>query len=93
MGDTIIGQNDGGKLNAVFLKDVGDYDAKQDHSDDSGTDITGAFGNMYTREIESFSDSVLNGKPLEVPASDAVRIMQVIKAAYRSSDEGLIFRL
>ena len=45
------------------------------------------FGNAYTREIESFSDSILNGKPLEVPASDAVYVQKVIEAAYQSNDE------
>ena len=29
---------------------------------------------MYTREIESFGNSILNNLPLEVPASDAVQV-------------------
>jgi len=87
MGDTIIGQNDGGKLNAVFLEKVGDYDSAQNHDDDDGIFLNGNFGNMYTREIESFSDSILNNKPLEVPASDAVHIQNIIEAAYLSNNE------
>ena len=41
---------------------------------------------MYTKEIESFSDSILNGKPLESPASEAIYVQKVIEAAYRSSE-------
>lgn len=87
LGDTVIGQNDGGSLNAVFLKDVGAYNATQDHADEKGEFIDGEFGNLYTREVESFADSILNHKPLQVPASDAVHVQKVIELAYRSSEE------
>jgi predicted dehydrogenase len=93
MGDTIIGQNDGGKLNAVFLDNVGAYDAVQDHADDDGIFLAGDFGNMYTREITSFSDSILNNKPLEAPASDAVHIQNIMEAAYRSNNELKIIKI
>ena len=87
MGDTVIGQNDGGTLNAVFLDGVSGYSATQDHSDMKGEMLEGDFGNMYTREVESFADSILNGKPLEVPASDALHVQRVVEAAYISSSE------
>ena len=93
MGDTIIGQNDGGKLNAVYMDEVPDYDAAQDHADAEGIEIEGDFGNMYTREVESFADSILNGTPLEVPASDAVHVQKVIELAYRSTEENRIFEV
>ncbi|MEG2597456.1 MAG: Gfo/Idh/MocA family oxidoreductase, partial [Oscillospiraceae bacterium] len=57
---------------------------------DSGVDVPGDFGNMYTREIESFSNSILNDLPLEAPASDAVRVQRIMEAAYRSSRENII---
>ncbi len=88
MGDNVIGQLDGGTLNAVFLGANSAYDAQQDHGDASGFDIPGDFGNLYTREIESFSDSILNGTPLAVPASDAVHVQRVMEAAYRSGESG-----
>jgi predicted dehydrogenase len=93
MGDTIIGQNDGGKLNAVFLDDVVGYNAAQDHADDEGVFLEGDFGNLYTREITSFSDSILNNKPLEVPASDAVHVQSIMEAAYQSYDEFKIIKV
>jgi len=93
MGDTMIGQIDGGKLNAVFLeKNVG-YSSEQTHNDLEGIEIKGDFGNMYTREIESFADSVLNDKPLVVPASDAVHIQRIMEAAYRSGEEMKIIKV
>ena len=77
LGDTMIGQIDGGKLNAVFIDKNVAYSAEQTHADDVGVEIPGDFGNMYTREIESFSDSILNNKPLVVPASDAVHVQRI----------------
>lgn len=91
MGDTMIGQIDGGKLNAVFLEKNTGYSSEQTHIDLEGVEIEGDFGNMYTREIESFADSVLNDKPLVVPASDAVHIQRIMEAAYRSGEEMKIF--
>jgi len=93
MGDTVIGQNDGGKLNAIFMKNAGIYNSTQNHADEAGIEIKGDFGNLYTREIESFSDSILNHKPLLVPAADAVRVQRIMEASYRSGNEGLIVKL
>lgn len=93
MGDTIIGQIDGGKLNAVFLEKNLAYNAEQTHQDDAGVDIPGEFGNMYTREIESFSDSILHNKPLVVPAQDAVHVQRIMEKAYRSGEELKMFAI
>eukprot|EP00831_Metopus_contortus_P079473 TRINITY_DN7913_c0_g1_i3.p1 TRINITY_DN7913_c0_g1~~TRINITY_DN7913_c0_g1_i3.p1 ORF type:complete len:348 (+),score=54.46 TRINITY_DN7913_c0_g1_i3:1454-2497(+) len=93
LGDTIIGQNDGGKLNAVFIAKNQAYNAAQNHHDDDGIDISGDFGDMYTREIESFSESILNRKPLKVPAVDALRIQRILAAAYESGTSDRIITL
>ncbi len=91
LGDNVIGQIDGGTLNALYMTADTGYDAAQDHAVAKGESIEGHFGNMYTREIESFADSVLSGKPLLVPASDAVHVQKVIELCYRSSEEKKIF--
>ncbi len=93
MGDTIIGQNDGGSLNAVFIEKNLAYNATQDHADDEGIEIPGEFGNMYTREIESFSDSILNQKPLKVPASDAVHVQRIMELAYESGENMRLYEV
>ena len=93
LGDNIIGQVDGGTMDAMFLGEQGGYDAKQDKKDGAKAQIDVEFGNMYTREIESFSNSILTGAPLEVPASDAVQVQKIMEAAYRSNDEGRTINL
>ena len=93
IGDTVIGQVDGGKLDAMFLGKQGGYDAQQDKKDGQRTQIQVEFGNMYAREIESFSNSILTGAPVEVPAEEAVQVQRIMEAAYRSSDEGCTVRL
>ena len=90
MGENIIGQIDGGSLNAFFMDEVSGYNATQNHQAGEGIDVEGEFGNMYTREVESFADSVLNDKPLVVPASDALHVQKVIAAAYESTDKKII---
>ncbi len=93
VGENIIGQIDGGTLDALFCgKDIG-YDAMQDTKDVKGEDVSVEFGNMYTREIESFGNSILNNLPLEVPASDAVQLQKIMEAAYRSNDEKRVIDL
>ncbi|MBR7070989.1 MAG: Gfo/Idh/MocA family oxidoreductase [Clostridia bacterium] len=91
MGDTVIGQMDTGTVNAVFLEKNNGYSADQTHHDEKGISLSGEFGNLYTREIESFADSVLNGKPLVVPASDVVHLQKIMEYAYRSSAEMKVF--
>ena len=93
IGENVIGQIDGGKLDALFCGDQGGYNAQQDTQDVTGEQIDVEFGNMYTREIESFGDSILNGTPLEVPASDAVYVQRVMEAAYRANDEKTVIDL
>lgn len=93
LGDSVIGQVDGGSVDAMFLADVGGYDAAQDGKEAQKTMLNAALGNMYTREIESFGDSLLNGTPLTVPASEAVQVQRVIEAAYRSCEEKRIIDL
>ena len=93
LGNGVIGQVDGGTLDAMFLGDLGGYDAQQDKKEAAREAIEVEFGNTYQREIESFSDSLLNGTPLEVPASQAVQVQRIMEAAYRSNDEAKIVKL
>ncbi len=93
IGDTVIGQVDGGSVNALFLGKQGGYDAQQDKRDARGEGLEADFGNMYTREIASFSNSILTGAPVEVPGSDDVQVQRVLEAAYRSNEENRIITL
>ena len=93
IGDTVIGQVDGGTLDAMFLGEQGGYDAQQDKKDGERERIDVEFGNMYAREVASFSNSILTGAPVEVPASDAIQVQKVMESAYRSNDEGVCVKL
>ncbi len=93
MGDAVIGQVDGGSVDALFMDAVGGYDAAQDKKQVDSSVLNAELGNMYQREIESFGRSILENTPLEIPASDAVQVQRVIEAAYRSNDEKRIIDL
>ena len=93
IGDTVIGQVDGGQLDAMFLGEQGGYDAQQDKKDGLQTTIEVEFGNMYAREIESFSNSILHELPVEVPAEDAISVQKIMEAAYRSNDCAAVIKL
>ncbi len=93
MGDNVIGQIDGGTLSGFFMDNVSGYNATQNHDANNGVDLDAEFGNMYTREVESFADSVLNDKPLVVPASDALHVQKVIAAAYESTEKKTVVKL
>jgi predicted dehydrogenase len=84
-----IGQVEGGKLEVLITDSNLGYDAKQDRADVVPMEIKVEFGNMYTKEIESFSRSILEGKPAEISGENAVQVQKVIEAAYWSSDNGL----
>jgi len=87
LGGAVIGQVDGGTVDAMFLEGNKGYDAQQDKTEEEKAKLEVEFGNMYTREIVSFGESVLEGKPLTVPAQDAVDVQRIIEAAYISNDE------
>jgi len=82
-----IGQAEGGDFKLI-LSDADGYDAAQNRDDDSGIVVDVVFGNMYTKEIESFGDSILSGTPVAVSAQDALQVQRILESAYRSSKEG-----
>lgn len=93
IGNNVVGQEDGGNLDALFCGEVGGYDPLQDTKEITGEQIDVELGNLYTREIYSFSNSILKNLPLEVPASEAVRVQKIIEAAYRSSTQKCVVEL
>jgi predicted dehydrogenase len=83
-----ISQVEGGKLDVMISDDSLKYDAQQDRNEVEPMKVEVEFGNMYTKEIESFSKSILEGTPVEVPAEDAVQVQEIIQSAYRTSETG-----
>jgi predicted dehydrogenase len=82
--ENTVGQTDTGELKSVFA-DQQAYSAGQERKA-AATGITRADeGNLYTRELQSFSDSIIDGTAAAVPLAAAVRSQNIVEAAYRSS--------
>ncbi len=88
IGDRTIGQVEGGEVDALFTAGDALYDAVQDENPADRENIGFTPGNMYAKEIESFGESILTGRPLECPASEAVYVQRVAEAAYESAATG-----
>lgn len=92
MAESTMGQIDGGKVEVVISEET-EYDALQSKNEVAPLKLEVEFGNMYTREIESFSDSIINGTPINVPIEDAVHVQEVVDAACRSSESGKVEKI
>ncbi|HBN84447.1 MAG TPA: hypothetical protein DDZ89_11435 [Clostridiales bacterium] len=88
-----IGQVEGGKVKIVISDDALGYDAQQERVDVKPLELNVELGNIYTKEIESFSNSVLTGAPLEVPAEDGIQVQNVVEKSYEASKNGKIIDL
>ena len=91
IGSGMLSQRDTGELKVIYTKKDRSYNAMQDKDTLSESVVDGSFGNLYTKEVESFADSILNGTPLTVPATDALLVQKTVELAYRSSDENKFF--
>jgi len=80
-----IGQEQAGRLELLVADNSKGYDPGQARTDVASRELELEDGNMYTREIESFSASILEGKPVEVPLDDALQVQAVIEAAYEAA--------
>ncbi|MCL2517720.1 MAG: Gfo/Idh/MocA family oxidoreductase [Oscillospiraceae bacterium] len=84
-----IGQVETGTVRVVLPGDSISYNAAQDRERTAETTLDVELGNMYAKEISSFSNSILTGAPVEVPMSDSVHVQKIITAAYESSEKGI----
>ncbi len=84
-----LAQEEGGTLEVLFADPSRGYNADQPMIDVRPVKVEAAFGNMYTKEIESFSDSVLAGKPVSVPLNEAIYVEKVLEAVYESAKTGM----
>ncbi|MBQ7500734.1 MAG: Gfo/Idh/MocA family oxidoreductase [Clostridia bacterium] len=81
-----IGQVEGGTVRAVISGADEGYNAAQNRTTNGAFTVEAKLGNMYTKEIESFGESVMNGKPLTVPLEDALHVQKVAMAAYEAGE-------
>ena len=89
LGNNMIGQVDGGVVEALYVDNAGKYDAQQDKNASGRIQkLDGHFGDLYQRQISSFCDSVLNNRPFVADAKEGLFAQMVVQAAYQSNDEG-----
>ncbi|MCX7842515.1 MAG: Gfo/Idh/MocA family oxidoreductase [Clostridia bacterium] len=93
LAENTISQVDNGTLELCLTENSGQYDAMQQRSNMQTTKIFGENGNLYSKEIEAFSNSVLNGCPVEVPGDDGVYVQKIVEAAYSSNKNRVIIKL
>lgn len=80
-----IGQEEIGLLKCVF-SNQSEYDAAQKRISLEKIEYSPENGNLYEKEISSFSNSILNGCAVEVPMKSAAHAQRVVEAAYKSSE-------
>ncbi len=80
-----ISQVEGGEIEVLCTGDALGYDANQNRDEVAPLEVKVEFGNMYTKEIESFGRAVLGEAPVAITAQDAIASQKVIEAAYASN--------
>jgi predicted dehydrogenase len=72
-----LSQVEGGNVEVLRIEDAGQYNAQQNRTTVTPVNIEVTFGNMYTKEIEAFSDSIINNTDVPVSAEDAILSQKV----------------
>lgn len=85
--DNTIGQEEVGSVK-VSLAEAVDYDAMQNRGNNCSYFLVPASGNMYSKEVESFSCSILADTEPVVKVEDAIFVQEITEAAYQSSELG-----
>ncbi len=83
-----ISQVEGGTLEVVLSDTGAEYDAQQNRNEVFPMQVEAVFGNLYAREIESFSNAILHGDPVAVTIEEALQVQRVVEAAYEANAKG-----
>ncbi|MBQ9806019.1 MAG: Gfo/Idh/MocA family oxidoreductase [Clostridia bacterium] len=77
-----LSQEEGGSVEVLVANDSTGYDAQQNRSLVEPLKLEVTFGNMYTKEIEAFSDAVINNTEPPVNGKNTMRVHEIIAAIY-----------
>lgn len=92
--DGTIGQDGSGKIRVSAAGQSGEYESQQNREHSPVEDILVYDKyNIYARQLQSFSQCILNDSQPEVSLEDAYDTMKVIDAIYRSSATERFIRL
>jgi predicted dehydrogenase len=80
--DGTIAQSEVGTVKIIQTNTKG-YDAQQLRSVTNAKELKADIsGNMYTKEIQAFSDAILKDKKPPVSAEDAINVQKIVEGAY-----------
>ncbi len=82
-----VSQVEGGNVDVLISDDSLGYDASQDRNEPVPMKLDVTFGNMYTKEVESFSNAILNDTAPAIPAEEAIALQKIVESAYSASDD------
>lgn len=80
-----LGQVEGGTVKVLSCDDGVGYDALQNRTPAKPVEIKVDFGNMYTKEIEAFSNAVINNTEPPVSGKNTFIDQQIIEAIYTNN--------
>ena len=73
-----LSQEEGGSVEVLVSNDAAGYDAQQNRSLVEPMKLEVTFGNMYTKEIEAFSNAVINDTLPPVNGRNTLRVHEII---------------
>lgn len=80
-----LSQDEGGSVEVLACPEAAGYDAQQNRSLVEPMEVKVEFGNMYTKEIEAFSDAVINDAEPIVNGKNTIVTQKVIDAIYKNN--------
>ncbi len=80
-----IAQDEVGTVNVTITGNQGAYNAAQQAREKSAYQLIFTPENMYTKQISSFGNAILNNTEPEITADDAIYVQRIIEAAYESN--------
>lgn len=91
MAEGTISQVEGGDVSILISDDALGYDAAQNREELVPVKLNVKLGNMYTKEVESFSRAILNDTEPEITAEEAINVQMIVEQAYKASDDNLAY--
>ena len=87
MAEGTVSQVEGGDVSVLISDDSLGYDAAQNREELVPVKLDVEFGNMYTKEVESFGNAIINDTEPAITAEDAIFVQNLVERAYASSED------
>lgn len=88
-----LAQDEVGEGTLILTDSNKGYDAQQIRTKADSIKLEGKGGNLYTKEIEAFVNSVINDLDTPITADDAISAQTIVEAAYESANTGRLIKL